>query len=258
MPLPIIDPDVNNRLGKRYMGAVQNNFANDAAASILGWWRDAGVDVAVDEKPFGWLEHSAPSKPVFPLTVATPAFVLPDTLDAFTQWLLNGEVPEAGPPQRRLPPAGNPSADLMILADFPDHDDLESGVPISGALAELFNKMLSALGRDRQSVYIATLCPARPLSGRLSPETIAELANIALHHITLVAPKQLWLMGGAASRAILGLDDAAARGKIHFVNLNGANVSVIATAHPRFFEGSKARKAAAWAEMQRLMQEENV
>jgi hypothetical protein len=35
-------------------------------------------------------------------------------------------------------------------------------------------------------------------------------------------------------------------------------VKAIATAHPRLFEGSKARKAAAWAEMQRLIEKEPV
>ena len=83
------------------------------------------------------------------------------------------------------------------------------------------------------------------------------LAVLAKQHIGYVAPKQLWLVGGAASRAILGVDDATAKGKLHKVNHLGTIMAAIVTAHPRMFDGSKSRKAAAWAEMQRLIVRED-
>jgi uracil-DNA glycosylase len=253
-PLPIIDRAVNNRLWSTLMGAVQHISGSDAVTSLLGWWRDAGVDCAVSEGTAHWLGQAvtAASPKASPETAGLSA-PLPQSLDALIVWLTTSDIVEAGPPRRRLLPAGDATSDLMILADFPDLADIDSEQHLSGPLSDLFDKMLGALGRTRDSIYIATLCPGRPVSGRLSEESVAELAMIAKHHVSLIAPKYLWLMGGAASRAILRVDDAAAKGKLHNVNLNGANVNVIATAHPRFFEGSKARKAAAWAEMQRLM-----
>jgi uracil-DNA glycosylase len=235
------------------MGAVEHTFRHHEATSLLRWWHDAGVDVAVSESACDWLGKAIAANRVVPEQVMAPAAPLPITYEAFREWLATADFAESGPASRRLPPTGDPGSELMILADFPDHCDIDAGTPLSGALAELFDKMLSALGRDRSTVYIAALSPGRPMSGRLQQESIVALAEIARHHIALVAPKQLWLMGSAASRAILGIDDAAARGKLHDVNLNGRKVKVIATAHPRFFEGSKARKAAAWTEMQRLM-----
>jgi uracil-DNA glycosylase len=235
------------------MGAIEQNFARAAADSLFGWWRDVGTDVAVGDAPHDWLGKTVAAKPAKQEPVAEPAIPLPATYDAFVGWLANADIAEGGPPSRRLGPVGDFKSDLMILVDFPDHGDIDSKMPLSEPLADLFDKMLSALGRDRNSVYIAMLSPGRPMSGRLQEQSITQLAEIARHHIALVAPKQLWLMGSAASRAILGIDDPAARGKLHDVNLNGGKVKAIATAHPRFFEGSKARKAAAWAEMQRLM-----
>jgi uracil-DNA glycosylase len=205
------------------MGAVEHTFRHHEATSLLRWWHDAGVDVAVSESACDWLGKAIAANRVVPEQVMAPAAPLPITYEAFREWLATADFAESGPASRRLPPTGDPGSELMILADFPDHCD------------------------------IAALSPGRPMSGRLQQESIAALAEIARHHIALVAPKQLWLMGSAASRAILGIDDAAARGKLHDVNLNGRKVKVIATAHPRFFEGSKARKAAAWTEMQRLM-----
>lgn len=232
------------------MGALYTDFAIDAAGSYLGWWRDAGFDAAAGEMPHDWLA----TKPVPASRVdVAPIPALPASHGAFVDWLMTAELPEAGPPAQRLKPAGDPASDLMILVDFPDRADLAEGRPFAGMLAPLFELMLAAIGRTRATTYIAALCPGRPLTGWLSDETVAALAATARHHVGLVAPRQLWLMGGAASRAILGIGDARAKGRLHNVNLVCGNVDVIATAHPRMFEDSKTRKAAAWAEMQRLL-----
>ncbi len=224
-----------------------------ATAGLLRWWHDAGVDTAISETPNDWL-GTVPkiAKPgsegkIDTATLADRRF---ETIDILVEYLNTGPLPDAGPPHRRLPPAGDPNTDLMILVDFPDVADIDRGHLLSDPV---FDKMLDAIGRDRASVYIAPLCPGRPLTGRLPSESVGELAVLAKKHIGFVAPKQLWLMGSASSRAILGIDDAVAKGKLHHVNHGGATIETIATAHPRMFDGSKARKAAAWAEMQRLI-----
>ena len=217
---------------------------------MLGWWRDAGVDVAVGETPHDWLGVAATTKPTNSPVTEPVVAALPQTLDALIDHLMTGDVPDAGPSNRRVRPSGDPASDLMILADFPDAADIEAERPLADPI---FDKMLDALGRTRATVYVATLCPGRPMTGRLTSETVDTLAVLAKQHIAFVAPKQLWLVGGAASRAILGIDDATAKGKLHDVNVSGTIMETISTAHPRMFDGSKARKAAAWTEMQRLM-----
>jgi uracil-DNA glycosylase len=232
------------------MGLGQQSFERDAAASLLGWWRDAGVDTAISEKPCDWLNATAASKPAKLEANATQFAPVPQSLTALVDHLMTADIAEAGPANRRVSPSGDPASDLMILTDFPDPADNASGELLGDPV---FAKMLEAIGRNRSSVYIASLSPGRPIIGRLSENAITTLAVIAKQHISYIAPKQLWLVGGAASRAILGVDDAAARGKLHKVNHLGTIMDAIATAHPRMFDGSKSRKAAAWAEMQRLL-----
>jgi uracil-DNA glycosylase len=249
LPLLIIDPAVNNELYCE-MGIGQQNFGTDAAASLLGWWRDAGVDTVIGEMPNDWLGAALAAKSG-QIPIAEPVFAaLPQSLDALIDHLMTSDIADAGPPNRRLRPSGNASSDLMILTDFPDAADVESGMPLADPV---FGKMLDALGRTRDTVYIAMLSPGRPVTGRLSLDSMETLAPLARQHVAFVAPKQLWLMGSAASRAVLGIDDAAAKGKLHSVNHLGTITEAIATAHPRMFDGSKSRKASAWAEMQRLM-----
>jgi uracil-DNA glycosylase len=232
------------------MGLNQQNFEAQAALSVVRWWRDAGVDVAVGEAPHDWLDATVTLKAAKADTDAPAKIAVPQSLAALVDHLMMANISDAGPPSRRVRPAGNPHCDLMILTDFPDPSDIETGALLGDPV---FTKMLEAIGKDRSSVYIASLCPGRPMTGRLSEDSVAALTVLANQHIALVAPKQLWLVGGAASRAILGVDDIRAKGKLHKVNHIGTTMDVIATAHPRMFSKHPGSKAAAWAEMQRLL-----
>ena len=82
----------------------------------------------------------------------------------------------------------------------------------------------------------------------------------------MVAPKRLLLLGNAASRAILGTELQAARGRLHgFNHKTGETGSgsasgeasdetgVVASFHPRFLIEKPAAKAEAWKDLQMLM-----
>ncbi len=234
------------------MGPQPTVFEAGEAASLMRWWRDAGVDALIDEEPHNWLGSAAASpKPAEP--EAPQSETLPQTLDTFTDWLMTADLPDAGPSRRRVRPSGDPASGLMILTDMPELADTDSGMLIAGELSAMFERMLALLGRDRDTIYLASVCPGRPPSGRLTETALDRLSEIARHHIRLAAPKQLWLMGKAASRAILGTDEIAAAGKLHEINLDGTTMAAIATAHPRLLNGSADLKKRAWADMQRLI-----
>jgi uracil-DNA glycosylase len=235
------------------VGQTDTFNSHEAATSLLRWWADAGVDAVVGDVPYDWLSIGKPVKPSG--VPDQPVAVRVRTLLELTNHFMTGDIPEAGPPSRRITPSGDPTSDLMILVDFPDAADVDTKTLLSDPI---FDKMLVALGRDRSSIYIASLCPGRPMTGRIAEDSLEELAPLARQHIGMIGPKQLWLMGTAASRAILGISDAEAKGNLHHVNHDGITMDVIATAHPRMFDGSKSRKAAAWAEMQRLILREDV
>lgn len=227
-----------------------------AAASLIGWWRDAGVDDFVDEVALPWLDRNRSERTA---TVSRPTASaadapLPATLTALTQWLVSdAAIPEAGPVARRIAASGDPASRLMILIDMPEADDHRTGHLLSGDCAALFDNMLAAIGHSRASVYVAALCPGRPPTAMLAENALPRLAEIARHHIALAAPERLWLMGRTVSRAILAMDDIAARGTLHDVNHQGGTVTAVASFAPRFLLQNPAQKPGAWADMQMLI-----
>ena len=238
------------------MADIATVIPASSAASLLSWWQEMGVDTLIDERPVPWLDRGRAKSPA-PDVPAPPAEIrMPGTLAALTRWLLDSpDVPEAGPAGRRIAVSGNPEAALMVMIDMPELGDFDAGHLLSGEVSALFERMLGALGLDRQSTYLAALCPGRVPTGLLPPSSHARLGEIARHHIGLAAPKRLWLMGSAVSRAILGMELAQARGTLHKFNHEWGNVDAVVSFSPRFLLQSPRRKADAWADMQMLIGE---
>lgn len=244
------------------MEGVIASAGRDAAASLIRWWRDAGVDTLVEDAPRDWLtrvaEKPAPAVraeiPVrAPAPQAPPAPAsLPDTLDALLAWLRDSaDAPEARWGRTRILPAGDPQSELMILIDAPDREDAAAGRLLSGAFGELFDKMLAAIGRDRSTIWLAPFATVRPV-GRVPQDAFRRLTEIARRHIGLVAPKRLLIMGDAPTRALIGTEVIPARGTLHELNFGNVMVETVATFHPRLLNERPAFKKQAWNDLQML------
>ena len=114
--------------------------------------------------------------------------------------------------------------------------------------------MLAAIGRDRASIYLATLsCLAAP-GGRLDADSANRCGALAKQHLKLAAPRRVLLLGEAAVRVMTGLALPAARGRLHAIDVDGVRVNAVATYHPRYLLQRPAAKAGAWSDLQLLVE----
>jgi len=228
----------------------KDRIAPDMAASLFAWWRDAGVDALVGEEPRNLLAAPAPVR----ASEAAPALSAdrPETLDGFLAWLTETrDLAGAAPGAPRIAPAGDPASGLMILADMPTPEDFAEVRLVSGAAGRLFDSMLAAIGRDRAHVWLAPLSPLRPPGGRLAGAEIEALAALARHHIALVKPKALFLLGDVATKALLGLPLNSVRGRVHLLEPSG--VKCVASFKPEFLLAHPQQKRRAWDDLRLLM-----
>ncbi len=242
------------------MGADQNLAWHALAASTLDWWHDAGVDTLVDDLPRDWL---APLPLPTPIMASSPAgqtavpasapttAEMPHILAEFLNWRTGAAVPEAAWSGVSFAATGPENADLMVLVDCPERDDGET--LLSGPAGRLFDRMLAAIGLTRDQIHLASVCAKRPTAGRVQREVEAQLAAIAQHHVGLIAPKRLLVLGNAASRAILATELPDARGRLHEFNHKTGKSGTVASFHPRFLLEKPAAKAEAWRDLQMLM-----
>ena len=213
----------------------------------------------VDEAPRDWLRPKAKAAPAAPTVTAPPAEpqeTLPGQLDLFQGWLRDSiSLPFASPTARRICPAGDPASGLMILTDMPAAEDCTTGTLISGEVGRLFERMLAAIGRHRDSIYLASLSCLRSPDGRFTSAAATQCASLARHHVGLARPRALLLFGDACSKALLGLGMAQARGRWHEIATHAGTVKALVTLSPSFLLNQPAYKAQAWADLQMLMEE---
>jgi DNA polymerase len=230
-------------------------YSPAAAASVLQWWLEAGVDVMVDEAPRDWLRPPAKaSEPVpAPAPIKAPDDTLPDQLDLFETWLRDSStLAFASPSAPRVCPSGDPGSGLMIMVDMPAAEDCGAGALLSGEAGRLFDRMMAAIGRDRGSLYLAALSCFRSPDGRFTSETARQCATLARHHIGLVRPKALLLFGDNCAKALLGKAVTQIRGDWHEIATPQGAVRALVTFSPSHLLNQPSAKALAWADLKML------
>ena len=232
-----------------------------AAASVLQWWSEAGVDTLVDEAPRDWLRPNAKAADTAPAAAEAPSPAtgdLPGQLDLFQAYLRSSDaLPFAAPAAPRVCPAGDPASGLMIVADMPSGEDCASGLLISGAAGRLFERMLAAIGRSRETIYLAALSCLRSPDGRFSTEAAKGCATLARHHVGLVAPRAVLLFGDACAKALTGQAMAQARGRWHEIPTQSGPIKALVSIPPETLLRQPSLKALAWADLQMLIEEVN-
>lgn len=228
----------------------------------MQWWSDAGVDCLVDESPRDWLRPKARPAPP-PSAASVPAALapekaqeaLPDQLELFHAYLRESlTLPFAAPAAPRVLPAGDPASGLMLIADMPAAGDAAESRLIGGEAGRLFDRMLAAIGRDRGSIYLASLSCLRSPTGAFNDEAARQCATLARHHIGLAAPKAVLLLGDAPAKALLRGSVIQTRGRWHEISTYAGQVRALATFAPSLLLDQPGAKRHAWADLQLLME----
>jgi uracil-DNA glycosylase len=147
--------------------------------------------------------------------------------------------------------AGNPSARLMVIGEAPGHDEDIQGEPFVGQAGQLLNKILAAVGFDREEVYIANILKCRPPNNRdPQPDEIAECLPHLTRQIELIGPKLILLLGRIAAQGLFHSLDSLTqfRGKIHQFQ----GVPVVVTYHPAALLRNPQWKVQTWEDVQKL------
>jgi len=145
---------------------------------------------------------------------------------------------------------GDPASDLMFIGEAPGRDEDMEGKPFVGRSGQLLNRMIAAIGLERQDVYIANTIPWRPPGNRTPTPLETELCRPFIERqIELADPKVLVALGGPAAKALTGAPEGILRlrgnWKTHTTPA-GKVIPVMPTLHPAYLLRSPAQKRFAW------------
>jgi len=150
---------------------------------------------------------------------------------------------------------GNPAADIVLVGEAPGRDEDLSGLPFVGRAGKLLDKMLAAVGLDRDKVYIANVVPWRPPGNRKPTANETEIMRPFLERqIELCAPAMLMTLGGAATSQLLktGQGILSLRGRWTSCRIGGRDIPLMPTIHPAALLRNSAQKRLVWRDFREL------
>jgi uracil-DNA glycosylase, family 4 len=152
---------------------------------------------------------------------------------------------------------GNPASRIMFVGEAPGGEEDRIGKPFVGRSGQLLDRMLKAIGLDRDSVYIANIVPWRPPGNRTpTPQETAICKPFIERQIELVDPDFLVCLGGPSTQNLLNVRDGIlrTRGRWFPYSAGDKTIQALATLHPAYLLRQPLQKRLAWRDFQALRQ----
>ena len=156
---------------------------------------------------------------------------------------------------------GNLNADLFLCGEAPGAEEELAGEPFVGPAGELLDRIISAMGLSRESVYIGNVVNFRPRHERAygnRPPTAEEM-NFCLPYLRaqleIVKPKVIVALGKTATDGLLGPDPQRRLGQMRGSWHESSNIPMMVTYHPSYLlhNPSKSSKRKVWEDMLLVM-----
>ena len=151
---------------------------------------------------------------------------------------------------------GTPSGGILFIGEAPGRDEDRIGKPFVGRAGQLLDKMLLAIGLDRNvNAYITNVINWRPPDNRdPSPEEAAQCLPFLRRHLALAQPPLIVLLGAGAARHVVGGSEGIMklRGRWMEYRVGDHMVPLMPTLHPAYLLRQPAHKKLAWRDLQAI------
>lgn len=151
---------------------------------------------------------------------------------------------------------GEAASGLMLIGEAPGADEDRQGKPFVGASGKLLDKMMAAIGREKdKDFYISNILPWRPPGNRKpTPQETLICLPFIKRHIELVKPGVLVFLGGTAVAALLNISDGITRirGRWYSYPVGKDSIPAMATFHPAYLLRQPQLKRQSWRDLQEI------
>ncbi|MEM9345239.1 MAG: uracil-DNA glycosylase family protein [Planctomycetota bacterium] len=153
---------------------------------------------------------------------------------------------------------GDVDAKLMFIGEGPGETEDRLGRPFVGPAGELLDKMITAMGLQREQVYIANVVKYRPPGNRTpTPEEAAVQGPYLARQAAIIRPTALVALGGAAAKYALSTTTGITRLRgqwAQFVHTDPM-LPIMPTFHPAYLLRSYTpdNRKKVWADLQAVL-----
>ncbi|MGE5154729.1 MAG: uracil-DNA glycosylase [Bdellovibrio bacteriovorus] len=145
---------------------------------------------------------------------------------------------------------GSRGAQLLVIGEAPGADEDRAGEPFVGRAGQLLNRMLAAIGLEREQVYIANILKCRPPGNRdPRPDEVLRCLPYLMRQIELIGPRIVLAVGRISAQTLLGTDLPLGRLRGRWLELGSRAIPLRVTYHPAYLLRSPDQKARAWEDL---------
>jgi DNA polymerase len=152
---------------------------------------------------------------------------------------------------------GNPQARLVFVGEGPGADEDLKGEPFVGEAGQMLNRIISAMGLQREEVYICNVVKCRP-PGNRDPESdeISACAPFLLRQVQSINPEVIVALGKFASQTLLDTKESISKLRGKFRDFHGT--PLMPTFHPSYLlhrqgEGNMESFWQVWEDMTQVL-----
>ncbi len=145
--------------------------------------------------------------------------------------------------------SGDPKARLMLIGEGPGQREDEQGLPFVGPAGELLTRILGAIDRSREEVYITNVVKCRPPRNRdPEPAEVQACRGFLEQQIDFIQPDVILALGRVAAQSLLGTDRPLGRLRGEWHSVRGVPTRV--TYHPAALLRNSSFRAPTWEDVQ--------
>ena len=148
---------------------------------------------------------------------------------------------------------GTGSSGVCFVWEGPGADEDAQGFPFVGKAGQLLDRMISAMGFDRDEVYVCNIVKCRPPKNRKpEPDEMAACRPYLAEQLELVEPKVIVALGATAVEGLLGISGGITRLRGTWRLYNG-RIAVMPTFHPAYLLRTPEAKRDVWNDLKQVL-----
>jgi len=150
---------------------------------------------------------------------------------------------------------GTPDTNLVFVGEGPGFHEDQQGLPFVGRAGQLLDRMVAAMGYDREGVYICNVVKCRPPENRTPlPTEAVACAHFLVPQLEAISPKVIVALGRCAAENLRCVPPS---GKWRGIWGEWRGIPVMPTYHPAFLLRSPQFKKPVWEDLQEVLRKLN-
>ena len=152
---------------------------------------------------------------------------------------------------------GDIDSPVMLIGEAPGFDEECTGLPFSGKVGALLDKMLMAINIKRENIYSTYSVNYRtPEDRKPTNVEIKRYSKFLKEHISIINPNIIILMGSTAMEAITGSVSKISneRGKWKEIIIRNKTFPLMVTFSPSYLIRFPENKRYSWEDLKKIKQ----